>query len=373
MVYKKEEDEALRREEQVYNITFEKRRTKSNIRFGAKLLFYLMLAAVSGAFFSSIMINHKYGSIIKKIEDFNNNEMVISDYTKIVDKVAPSIVTISDVDESLLSNDENSKNVTGIILDEEGNILTNYDPIKSFGNTKVKLSTDNSEIYEAKVIVKSEDLDLCILKIECEEKLKPVKFAKSDSLRIGQSIAVLGNTTGVNSVDNISPGIITSKSEEVNGGGVVQELLQLSATINKTNTGGPICNSNGEVIGLASSYLSEINDEGSFYYGVKLKDLEAVINSTNAFKAILGVTEGGILSGNENEFKGFYVQELDENGNAYRAGIKPTDIILEIDDNKIISVDEAAVTIQKKKAGDIIKCKVLQDGEVKHIDVKIEK
>lgn len=367
MVKNKIPEEIADTEEGIYNISFKKKRTKSNIRFGAKLLGYLILAAISGALFSKIMIDIKYGYAISKIEKFANDEMIISDYTKIIDKLSPSMVTIC----SSKENSNNGSSLTGIILDASGNILTNYSDIKNYENIYVKLSSVASEPFVAKVIAKSEDIDLAIVKIDTAEELIPVKFAESNNISLGQDIAILGNNNSSNSnVDMISPGIITSIEDSISINGKTYKLLQVSAPINMSNTGGPICNAKGEVVGLASYNLSKDNKNG-FYYGIQLEDLKIAINSTNAVKSILGVSKGGILADKSNEFTGFYVQELDKNGNAYKAGIKPTDIILEIDNKEVISIEEATLILQNKKAGDTLKCKVLRDGVIQEMNVKI--
>ncbi|MBC5629951.1 serine protease [Clostridium sp. NSJ-6] len=356
-------------EEKSYNISFKKKRTKSSIRFGAKLLTYLIIAAVSGAFFSRIMIDIKYGNAIKSIEEFASDDMIITDYTKVIDVINPSIVTIGN--SSGIYSGESSSNTTGIILDESGNIITSYSLIKDFKEIFVKLSDDSSEPVNAKLVVKSEDIDLAIIKVKTDEELTPVKFAEDNDLFIGQGIAVLGNTEGKDGVDTVSPGIITSIGEDTNVQGRPYQLLQISAPINKKNGGGPICNSKGEVIGLASYNLSQSNKDSGFYYGIQIKDLKILINSTNAFKSVLGVNEGGIIADKNTEYKGFYVQDLDKKGNAYKAGIKPTDIILELDGTPIITVDDATLILRNKKSGETLKCKVLREGIIEEVDVKI--
>lgn len=366
-----EDDLSQYNEGNIYNISFKKKRTKSNIRLGAKLLGYLIIAAISGALFSRTVIDIKYGNAIRKIEEFADDEMVITDYTKIVDILSPSIVTISNSKENINSTINNGSSITGLVLDTNGNVLTNYSTIKDFENIYVKLSSVAAEPLTGKIIVKSEDIDLAIVKINSEEELIPIKFADSNNVSLGQDIVVLGNSNGSNvGIDTISPGIITSIEEEINVNGKIYKLMQVSAPINLKNTGGPICNSKGEVVGLASYNLSK-DEKGGFYYGIQLEDLKVAISSTDVFRSILGVNEGGILADESNEFKGFYVQELDKNGSAYKAGIMPTDIILEVDNKKIISIEEAILILQNKKSGDTLRCKILRDGLVKEIDVKV--
>lgn len=309
----------------------------------------------------------KYGNAIKSIEEFAGNDMIITDYTKVIDIVNSSIVTIGKSAE--VYNDES--NTTGIILDESGDILTSYSLIKDFEEIFVKLSDNNSETINAKIVVKNEDIDLAIIRIKTDEELIPVKFAEDDDLFIGQGVAVLGNTESNGKIDTISPGIITSIGESTDVQGKSYQLLQISAPINKKNAGGPICNSKGEVIGLASYNLSQNNKDSGFYYGIQIKDLQVAINSTNVFKSVLGVNEGGIIADKTTEYKGFYVQELDKKGSAYKAGIKPTDIILELDNAPIITIDDATTILQNKKSGEILRCTVLREGTIEEVDVKI--
>ena len=102
-----------------------------------------------------------------------------------------------------------------------------------------------------------------------------------------------------------------------------------------------------------------------------MEELQDMINSTNAFKRILGIIEGGVVADEARDFTGFYIQELDKNGSAYLAGIKPTDIIIEVDGYEVFNVDELIQLLQDKKKDDILHCKVLSDGEMKRVDIKI--
>ena len=114
-------------------------------------------------------------------------------------------------------------------------------------------------------MAKNEDIDLAIVKIDAVEELIPVKFAESNNISLGQDIAILGNSNSGNSnIDTVSPGIITSIEDSISINGKAYKLLQVSAPVNMNNTGGPICNSKGEVVGLASYNLSKNNKNG-FY------------------------------------------------------------------------------------------------------------
>ena len=225
---------------------------------------------------------------------------------------------------------------------------------------------------KAQILVENEDRNLAIIKIEFDGELQPIKIADSDSIKEGQGIVVLGNAIGDDYIGSSIPGVITSKNEKITiEDEREQSLLQINAPINEKNTGGAICNSKGELVGIADlSITNERNEEG-LYYGLQMEEFKDIINSTNAFKRLLGIIDGGIVVDEVKGFSGLYIQELDKEGSAYLAGIKPTDIIIEVDGYKVENADDLIQLLQNKKKDDILHCKVLSEGEMKSVDIKI--
>ena len=298
--------------------------------------------------------------------------MVILDYTKIIKEVSKSLVSISNSKEKLTEDEYFEGNVTGVIIDSSGIILTNYYAIKDRNNIYVKLSSVAAQPIKAKILVENEERNLSIIKIEFDGRLSPIKIAAPESIKEGQGIVVLGNAIGDEYVGSSIPGIITSKNEKIDlGEGKTQALLQINAPVNEKNTGGAICNSNGELIAIADLEITKKRNDYGLYYGVQMEELQEIINSTNTFKWLLGIVEGGVVADEMRNFTGFYVQELTKNGSAYLAGIKPTDIIIEVDGYKVVNVDELIQLLHDKKKDDILHCKVLSEGKIKRIDIKI--
>lgn len=358
----------------ISNIIFEKKNiTQERVKIGAKIILYLLIAGLLGTTISSINIKSKYGTIIKQINDIKDGaNMVIVDYTKIIKEVSPSLVSISDSKEKLIEGDYFEGNVTGVIIDSTGIILTNYSSIKDKNDIYVKLSSAAAQPIQAQILVENEDVNLAILKIEVEGELKPIKIADSDTITEGQAILVLGNAIGDEYIGSAIPGVITSKNEKIEiSRDKKYSLLQINASINEKNTGGAICNSNGELVGIADFCITKERNEIGLYYGLQVVELQDMINSTNAFKKLLGITKGGVIIDNNRDFTGFYIQELDKSGSAYMAGIKPTDIILEVDGYKVVDVDDLIALLQGKKKDDILHCKVLSEGEFKEVNIKI--
>ena len=358
----------------ISNITFEKRNnTQAMVKIGAKVISYLVIASFLGSVIASINIKNKYGGVIQKINEIKeDSDMVILDYTEVIKKVSPSLVSISDSEDKLVKEEYFIGNITGIIIDSSGIILTNYSGVKDKDNLYVKLSSVASTPIEAKVLIQDEDMDLAIIKIDFDGELQPIKVADSETIKEGQGIVVLGNAIGDEYIGSSIPGIITSKNEKL----IISEdkshlLLQINAPINEKNTGGAICNSKGELVGIADLRITKERNEEGLYYGLQMEEFKDMINSTNRFKDILGIREGGVVIDEDRGVRGFYIEELDRNGSAYLANIKPTDIIVEVNGYQIVNTDDLIKLLQDKKKDDILHCKVLSAGKMKNVDIRI--
>ena len=360
-------------QDRIANIIFEKKNTtQARVKIGVKIILYLVTASFLGAIISGINVKNKYGEVMQQVKELSDNaDNVILDYTKVINEVSPSLVTISDDEDKLNNNSYFDGNVTGIIIDDSGIILTNYSTIKGKSDIYVKLSSVASRPIKAQILIEDESIDLAVIKIEFDGELKPIKLADSNTIKEGQAIVVLGNAIGDEYIGSSIPGIITSKNEKWDLDGKKYSLLQISAPIDEKNTGGAICNSKGELVGIAHLSITNEKNESGLYYGLQMKELQEMINSTNRFKSLLGIVEGGIVVDKERGFSGFYIKELSKGGSAYMAGIKPTDIIVEIDDHEIVEADDIIVVLQDKQKDDILHCKVLSDGEMKYVDIKI--
>ncbi|WP_294388585.1 S1C family serine protease [uncultured Clostridium sp.] len=363
-------------QDRISNIIFEKKNsTRTRVKLGVKVILYVAIAGFLGSIIANISIKNKYGGAIQQIKEIKESaDMVILDYTKVIKEVSQSLVSISDSKEKLTEDEYFEGNATGVIIESSGIILTNYSAIKDKSNIYVKLSSAAAMPIEANILVENEDRNLAIIKIEFDGELQAIKIADSDSIREGQGIVVLGNAIGDEYIGSSIPGIITSRNEKLNiGEGKSQSLLQINALINEKNTGGAICNSKGELVGIADLTITNERNEDGLYYGIQMEELQDMINSTNAFKRILGIIEGGVVTDEARDFAGFYIQELDKYGNAYLAGVKPTDIIIDIDGYEVVNADELIQLLQDKKKDDILHCKILSDGEMKSIDIKMLK
>ena len=374
MIYRKrEKKQCVEENKKVNTIVFEKKRTGK--KSGIRMITWILGIGIMMIILSNIIMKVQYDKLFYQVSEYDfNEEMVILDYTKIVDKVSSSLVTISDKSEKLMDNTYSEKNITGVIIDNNGTIITNYSVAENYDDIFVKLPSEGTRPIEASLVIANKELDLGMIKINAKEELNPIKFAEESSIREGQEIVILGNSTADEYIGSVIPGVITTKNQKIKGNNSsIYTLLQMSAPVNEYNTGGAICNAKGELIGIATFKITNEKNQSGLYYGLQLSELKATINSTNSINEMIGIKDGAFISYSTDGRKGFYIQELDKNGNLFKAGAKPTDIIVEIEDNQFLQIEEMIKYLEGKKAGEVLNCLILSNGELKNIQIMLEK
>ena len=350
------------------SIKFMRKKTKYRIILLLKFLIYIIATVFISAVVFIIIFNYKYKGLFndKSIYSYGSNE----GYFNAINNVKNSLVTIGGSKEDLSKNEYIQGNATGIIIQENGRILTNYSVIKDLEEVYVNLSLINSEILKADIIFINEDSDIAVLQVNYNKALTPIKIASRDNIVEGENILLISNSTSDEYIDNVVPGIITSTNRQLDVNNNKYNLFEVNTPINKFNTGGIISNLNGEVIGITSKKVSESMDVEGLYYAVDLSSLEKIIDYTNEIKEILGILEGELIKfDNGGIYGGLYVTRVDKKGNSYKAGLRPTDIIFEIDGKKINSITEILSMVKNKENGDTVICKVRRSGDVIEMDI----
>jgi serine protease Do len=355
------------------SIQFKHKKIKTITKVFIRYSIILFVASIIGTSLSSIIMDSKYKNLADKINDNANNGEINIEYSDLIENVRESIVTIGDSEEALNQDKYIDGNVTGIIIESDGKILTSYSKIKNVKEIYVKLPIIDSKPIKADVIAFNEDIDMAIIQVFYTGELTPIKFASNSEKKEGESIVLVSNATGDDYIDNIIPGIITSTNRHLKVGEKNYDLLEVNTPINIINTGGIISNLKGELIGVASKKVTDDMGNKGVYYAVDFSSLEKVVNSTNEVKDILGVLEGGFINDEDTtDVVGLYVSRINQSGSSYKAGLRPTDIIFEIDGQKINQISEILQMLKNKKNGDTITCKVMRAGQVKEIKIKLD-
>lgn len=271
---------------------------------------------------------------------------------------------------------------TGFIISEDGLIVTNKHVVSEVG-AKYKVVIGKDETVEVVNIYRDPINDLAIIKVN-KTGLKPVEMGDSSKLKVGQTVIAIGTALG-EFRSTVTKGVISGLGRGITAGGFgvvmekLEDVIQVDAAINSGNSGGPLFDSSGRVIGVNVAV-----SQGGQNIGFALP-INLVKQSVNNFKTTgefdrpyLGVAyqviskEAALL----NEVPaGAYIQTIIENSPAQKAGLKIGDIITEVDGQKLVEMEDNSIAgiVNQKKIGDTINIKYFRDKTETEVEVKLEK
>ena len=258
---------------------------------------------------------------------------------------------------------------SGFIIDKKGIVVTNNHVIE--GAEDIIVSVNGSTEYKAKVIGKDPYMDIAVLKIESEKKFKPVSFGDSDKARIGDWVIAIGNPYGFGGT--VTSGIISSRNRDI-GLTRYDDFIQTDASINIGNSGGPLFNLDGEVIGINTAIIAP-GSSGSIGIGFAIpsnsasKVIDQLIKFGETKRGWLGVRiqevtkEIAQVEKLENP-KGALVASVSENSPADKAGIKAGDIILEFDEKRVDTMRTLPKIVAQTEVGKKVILKIWRNQKL---------
>ena len=252
---------------------------------------------------------------------------------------------------------------SGFIIDKKGIVVTNSHVIQ--GAEDIFVSVNGSSEYNAKVIGTDPYMDLAVLQIESDEEFLPVSFGDSDKARVGDWVIAIGNPFGFGGT--VTSGIISSRNRDI-GLTRYDDFIQTDASINQGNSGGPLFDLNGKVIGINTAIIAP-GQSGSIGIGFAIPSNPAsnVINQLVEFgetkRGWLGVRIQQVTKEiselyNLEKAEGALVASVSENSPADKAGIKDGDIILEFDGKKVDTMRTLPKLVAQTKVGKKVVVKI---------------
>lgn len=263
---------------------------------------------------------------------------------------------------------------SGFIISEDGYIITNYHVID--GATSIKVTLNNGETYDAKLVGGEELNDVAVLKLDGVTGLKPVVLGDSDSVVVGETVCTIGNALGTLSFSQTSGAVSATGRSVTMSDGTVMNMIQTDCTINSGNSGGPLFDSYGRVVGITSAKLSnngqstQATIEG-IGFAIPINDVIDIVTDFMEYgyvtgRPYMGVLEPKNISDYAQTFgwpNGVYITDVEEGSCAQTAGIKPGDIITKIDDTEITNVSQLVSVKNSYRAGDTVTITVFRSGE----------
>ena len=279
------------------------------------------------------------------------------------------------------SPDNNRKLVSlgsGFIIDKAGYVVTNYHVIAEAAEVTVKLH--NGASMKAKIIGVDRATDIALLKINSKKPLSFARFGDSDNARVGDWVIAVGNPFGLG--NTVTTGIVSANGRDISSEGIVDNFIQTDAAINRGNSGGPMFNVKGEVIGINTQILSPSGVNIGIGFATPSSIIEPVIKQLRTtgkvISGFLGITMQILTEdlaesmGMEND-KGALVIEVRENTPAEKAGIMVGDVIISFNGRKVKSTKELQRIVRNSPIGKSLSMTVLRDKKQKTLTVKLAK
>ncbi|MBW1740899.1 MAG: DegQ family serine endoprotease [Deltaproteobacteria bacterium] len=266
---------------------------------------------------------------------------------------------------------------SGFFIDKEGYIVTNNHVIENADKIKVKLK--NGKEYDAKIVGRDAKTDIALIKIDSWRDFPAIKMGDSDALKVGEWVVAIGSPFGLE--NTVTAGIVSAKGRVI-GSGPYDDFIQTDASINPGNSGGPLINLKGEVIGINTAIVSRSGGNVGIGFAIPINLARGIIEqlktSGTVTRGWLGVSIQdltpelaeyyGVKDG-----KGALVGETFKGDPADKAGIKPKDVIIEVDGDKIQDSRDLSRKIAEVPVGKKITIKVLRNGKKHTFRVAIAK
>ena len=336
-----------------------------------------------------------------------NGSMSVAD---IVKKVTPSVVGVQSTFSSPNGSNNNPMNGyggffgygsqgnngsqgmtgvgTGIIMSKDGYIVTNahviYDDEHGYGeasSVQIQMS-DEETTYDARIVAYDKEADIAVLKIDADN-LTAADFGDSSSCEVGETVVAIGNPLGLQFQNTVTCGIISALDRKVTINDNTMTLIQTDTAINNGNSGGPLINSSGQVIGInsakmSSTYSGEATVEG-IGFAIPMSEAKSIVDDLINYGYVTGRPQLGIscqdvteaVSQAYNIPVGAYIFSVTAGGAADQAGLQPGDVITGIQDQTISTTEELNAVKNQYKAGDTITLTYVRAGETKKVDVTL--
>lgn len=266
---------------------------------------------------------------------------------------------------------------SGVIISPDGYIITNNHVIAD--SQELSVTLNNNKSYQAEIIGTDAKTDIALLKINADEDLPYSTFGDSDQAKIGEWVLAVGNPFNLTST--VTAGIISAKARDLSGQST-QSFIQTDAAVNPGNSGGALVNISGELIGINTAISSQTGSYIGYSFAVPSNIARKVIEDIMEFgdvqNGILGVSGQGLNSASAEQLEvqhteGFYINTVEKNSGAERAGLKEGDVIKKIDNVNISKFSDLKGYLSTKRPDDIVDVTISRQDTKITLPVKLSK
>lgn len=335
--------------------------------FKYSFITFIICLCVFGLFYNFYLKN----LVVETTKTIKDVTVTVTGIADAVEKVYDSVVTVKNYVRGQLYSTG-----SGFVFktdDKYGYILTNYHVIN--GGSQVSVVFTNNKEENVNVVGYDEYSDVAVLAVEKSSIISIAQIGSSENLRIGDTTFAVGTPVDSSVYSwSVTRGILSGKNRIVQVDNYVMSVLQTDTAINSGNSGGPLCNSNGEVIGITNMKLASSQIEGmGFAIPIEdaIKNAESIISGEKISRPYLGVS----IYDSNNYFSGetgIYVESVEQGGAADKAGMKKGDKIIKVEDVEVSNTSYFRYQLYKYNIGDKIKITVVRDGSEKVLTVTLK-
>ena len=267
---------------------------------------------------------------------------------------------------------------SGVIIRPDGYIVTNNHVVD--GATKIQVTLNNNQQYDATVIGTDPATDVAIIKVDASG-LPTIPMGDSDKLRLGEWVLAIGSPLGVQLRSTITAGIVSAKGRSMPDGSgefKIESFIQTDAAVNPGNSGGALVNKKGELVGINTAIVSQTGSYSGYSFAVPVnivkRVVEDLIDYGSVKRAMLGISMGTVDKKIADEMKlssvsGVYIYEVSKGSAADKAGLKKDDVIIAIDGQKITDASSVQAKVSGYHPGDSADIAYIRNGKTSHVTV----
>jgi serine protease Do len=324
------------------------------------------------------------------LDDVKVLTAIDAEYTRLVQSVVPGVVSITSsrtvtqlaplTIEDLLMGRQRSQRAkstslgSGVIVSKEGHILTNHHVIA--GMTEIRVQLTDGRNFPAALIGSDPATDIAVLRIDAA-KVEPLLLGESDDLRVGQQIFAVGNPYGLE--ESVTRGIISAKGRQTASDSSI-EYIQHDAAVNEGNSGGPLLNVRGEIVGINSAIFSRTGGWQGISFAIPVNSarrvLEAIIKRGRMVRSYLGVvmqeiTPALALNFGLADMEGAIITEVSPETPAARSGLRAGDVVRTVNGKRIKGVQQLRQIIAGSDVGQELELGFIRDGSAMTAKAKV--
>ena len=289
--------------------------------------------------------------------------------SSLVERVNPSVASISveSVTRGVFFDFNDERAGSGVVIRDDGYIVTNYHVVQNAD--EIAVSLPGGENYTARVVGQDLITDLAVIKVDADDPLPTAELVSSDTVNVGDWVVAVGNSLALKGGPTVTLGIISAKGRTIDTQhGVLYDMIQTDAAINDGNSGGPVVNMNGDVIGISTAIYRQAQGIGfAVSSAVAAPIIESLIEHGRVVRPLIGLSGTDVTPANANRLgipvdEGIIITRMARDGPAARAGLQVGDVVIKMDGIPTPDMAKFLTRLWTYDVDDVVELEYYSDG-----------